>query len=73
MSMQSPKPIWWKVILGLVLVYTEIHNHASPAPNLLRADNAAEQVGMNVAMIVIILVGCWLIYSGVRPLWRKTP
>jgi hypothetical protein len=69
---QSQKPVWWKVILGLVLILVEINNHTHPAPNLLKANNLGEQAGMNVAMVAIIAVGCWLVYSGAKPLWRKT-
>ena len=72
MPHQSQKPVWWKVILGLVLVYVEIHSHVSPAPNFLRATNQAQQTGMDIMMVAIIVVGCWLVYSGAKPLWRKT-
>ena len=69
---QPPKPVWWKVILGLVLIFVEINNHMHPASNLLKADNAGEQAGMNVAAVIIIAVGCWLVYSGAKQVWRKT-
>jgi hypothetical protein len=73
MLTQSQKPVWWKIILGLVVVYIEIHNWVSPAPNLLKASNPAQQVGMDIAMVAIIAVGCWLIYSGAKPALRKIP
>ena len=69
---QLRRPIWWRVILGLVLVFGEVHGHVIPARNLLKASNDAQQFGMNIAAVVIILVGCWLVYSGGKPLWRKT-
>jgi len=68
---ESQKPVWWKVILGLVLIFVEIHSHFYPAPNLLKADNPAQQTGMNIAMVLIIAAGCWLVYSGAKPVWRK--
>lgn len=73
MSIPSAKPVWWKVILGAVLVLNEINSRVNPAPNMLKADNAAQQFGMNVTEVVIALIGCWLIYSGTKPLWNKTP
>lgn len=72
MPAQTQKPVWWKVILGLLLILVEINSRIHPAPNLLKASNPGEQVGMNATMLAIIAVGCWLVYSGVKPLWRKT-
>ena len=72
MTNQSQKPVWWKVILGLLLIYVQIHSHFYPAPNLLKADNPAQQTGMNIVMGLIIAVGCWLVYSGTKPVWRNT-
>ena len=69
---QTQKPVWWKVILGLVLIFVEINNRIHPSSNLLKADNVGQQVGMDVAMFAIIAVGCWLVYSGAKPVWRKT-
>jgi hypothetical protein len=60
------------VISGLVLMFVEINNRIHPAPNLLKADNPGQQVGMNIAMVAITAVGCWLVYSGAKPVWRKT-
>lgn len=68
---QSQKPVWWKVISGLVLIFIEIKNHIHAAPNLLKADNLGQQVGMNAAAVALIAVGCWLVYSGAKPVWRK--
>lgn len=70
---QSPRPVWWKVILGLVLIIVEIHSHVSPAANLLKASNHTQQVGMDVTALLIVLLGCWLVYSGTKPVWRKSP
>jgi hypothetical protein len=69
---QNQKPVWWKVIVGLLLIFVEINNHINPAPNLLKANSPSEQVGMNVVMLALIALGCWLVYSGSKPLWRKT-
>jgi uncharacterized membrane protein YecN with MAPEG domain len=72
MFSQAQKPVWWKVIVGLLLIFVEINSRIHPAPNLLKADSPGEQIGMDVTMVALIAVGCWLVYSGARPLWRKT-
>ncbi len=68
---QPQKPVWWKVIVGSIIILVEIDSHIHPAPNLLKADNATQQNAMNGAMIAIIIFGLWLIYSRVKPTWRK--
>ncbi len=72
MQPQPEKPIWWRIIVGSLLVIIELKNHIAPAPNLLKASNEAQQTGMYVAMVVLIFLGCWLIYSGAKPVWRKS-
>jgi hypothetical protein len=71
MPPQSQKPVWWKIIVGSLIILVEINARVNPAPNSLKANNAGEQAGMNFAMIAIIALGLWLIYSGVKPTWRK--
>jgi hypothetical protein len=71
MLTQPPKPIWWRVIVGLLLIFIEIKSRIDPAPNLLKASNSGEQAAMNGTMVALIILGCWLVYSGVKPLWRK--
>ena len=71
MQPQAEKPIWWRIVVGSLLVIIEVKNHIAPAPNLLKASNEGEQVGMYVGMVAIIVLGCWLIYSGTKPVWRK--
>ena len=57
---------WWRVILGAILIAIELKNQIAPAPNLLKADNEGEQVGMWIAAILICCFGLWLIISGIR-------
>jgi hypothetical protein len=73
MSDQLPKPVWWKVILGLVIIYVAVDSYINPAPNMLRANNQSEEFGMFVGAIVTVTLGIWLVYSGAKPFWRKTP
>jgi hypothetical protein len=71
MLTQPPKPIWWRVIVGLLLIFIQIKSRIDPANNLLKASNSGEQAAMNGTMVALIILGCWLVYSGVKPLWRK--
>ena len=72
MPIQPERPVWWKIIIGTVLILVEVKNHAFPSANLLKANNPAEQFGMYLGMAVIIGLGCWLVYSGIKPVLRKT-
>lgn len=68
---EPPKPIWWKVIVGSVLLFATIDNHVNPTPNLLKASNAGERAAMNATAIAMAVLAIWLVVSGVRPVWRK--
>ncbi len=72
MAPYTQEPVSWKVIVGLLLIFVEVKNHVDPTPNLLKADNQTQQFGMNAAMFALIAPGCSLVYSGVKPIWRKT-
>ena len=72
MPTQSQQPVWWKVIVGMLLILVEVKNHVFPSANLLKANNEGEQLGMYFVMVVLIGLGCWLVYSGIKPIWRKT-
>lgn len=39
MQPQAEKPIWWRVIVGSLLVIIQLKNYTAPAPNLLKASN----------------------------------
>jgi hypothetical protein len=62
---------WWKAIGGALLVCVNLKNMLAPAPNLLKPDNDAQQVGMIVAYLGMIVWGAWLLFSGLNPLWRR--
>ncbi len=71
MLTQPQKPIWWRVVVGMILIFIEVKNYIHPAPNLLKANNPGELAAMNGTMVALIVLGCWLVYSGVKPVWRK--
>jgi hypothetical protein len=69
--MKPPKPVWWKVILGLILVFNSIYavtNRKAPPPNA----NRDQVQGMEAAQAMMVFVGGWLVWSGTKPL-RKPP
>ena len=72
-----PKPksiVWWKVGLGVLLILMEIKDRLLPDPNMpsvLKASNADQQLGMDIAAGIICLAGLWLIFSGVRSAWPR--
>jgi hypothetical protein len=72
MPPKRQEPVWWKVIAGLLLIFVKVKNHIDPAANVFRANSEGEQIGMNTAMVVLIAIGCWLVYSGIKPMWRGT-
>ena len=57
--------------MGILLILVEVKNHVRPSANLLKANNQGEETGMYLTMVALILLGCWLVYSGVKPVWRK--
>ena len=64
-------PVWWKLVIGCLLLFTQINNRINPAPNLLKASNADQQRGMDAMAVILGVLAIWLIISGVRPIWRK--
>src|SRR5262249_58948781 len=62
----KPGLTWWKILLGVLLIAVELKNQIAPSPDLLKADNEAQQAGMWVAAVVIYGVGLGLIVAGVR-------
>jgi hypothetical protein len=68
----SQKPVWWKILMGLWLIYINISNYINPGPNLAKAANQIEQNGMNAAPLIFISIGCWLVYLGMRPVRRTS-
>jgi len=63
---------WGRVWIGAALVYSSVKNHAHPAPNLLKADNEGEAVGMLVAASCLVILGFWLLFSGIRSGYTNT-
>jgi hypothetical protein len=71
-SQTAVSPIWWRVLMGLWLIYTSVKDYVYPAVGPFMPSNEAQQNGANVAALGLFLLGCWLAYSGIKPLWNKT-
>jgi hypothetical protein len=61
--------VWWKVIVGALLVLSEIGNIFGRAKPL--TGNRDQIEGMRAMEVVLLIFGCWLIYSGTQPLRSK--
>ena len=65
---------WWRLIVGLYLGFAAIRSTFFPSPNLpdfLKASNPTQQLGMYIGSALECWLSAWLIYSGIRPLWRR--
>jgi hypothetical protein len=61
----------WTVFLGCSLIAIQLKNHFAPLPNLLKADNAAQAMGMMIGSALIVFFAIWLIYSGFEEKWKS--
>jgi len=68
---QLQRPVWWRIIVGALLIFVEVKNNIHPAANLLKASTPGEQLVMNFAMATLIAIGCWLVFTGIAPFFRK--
>ena len=64
---------WWKIVLGSVLLYINVKLLLFPQSRALQASNAAQATGMFIVNGSLILLGGWLLISGVRAGRRKPP
>jgi hypothetical protein len=71
MALDPKKFVWWKIILGLVLICIRFYMHYSPPLDPSKAENTGQQIGMGVAEGVLWVIGCALVYVGVKPNWNE--
>jgi hypothetical protein len=62
----SQKFIWWKVVLGFVLISVEIKQLLLPGTRALHPDNATQAASMLVVECMLLLLGLWLVFSGLK-------
>jgi hypothetical protein len=69
----GPSYTWWKIILGSFLIFINVKLLLFPQARALQADNFAQSVGMFAVTAAMILLGGWLLISGVRAGRPKPP
>jgi hypothetical protein len=73
MQPTPPKVVLWKISLGLFLIYKQIHSVVSPSPgSFIPNGTPAQSLGYNSARLGVLVLALWLVYSGAKPLWRKS-
>jgi hypothetical protein len=73
MPAAGPSYTWWKIILGSFLIFINVKLLLFPQTRTFQADNSAQSVGMFIATAAMILLGGWLLISGVQAGRRKPP
>jgi hypothetical protein len=65
---------WWKVAVGVVLVFGSINGifFADPRiPEVLKTSNESQQSGAFLAMAVLFILGLGFLVAGLRSLWLE--
>jgi len=57
---------WWRLLLGVLLVYMNVKFLLFPQTRTLQPANASESAGMLTVDIVLIAVGVWLLATCYR-------
>jgi hypothetical protein len=68
----AAKPIWWKVFIGALLALAEFGAIFGRRP-VTAVVNTDQQQGMGMMQVVLLLIGLWLIWSGMAPVRKKVP
>jgi drug/metabolite transporter (DMT)-like permease len=67
----TSKVVWWRVVLGVMLIAMQALSHVAPSPDRFLPANAAQASGAVIANVFVIVLGLWLIASGIRPKARQ--
>jgi hypothetical protein len=57
---------WWRLLLGLLLVYTNVKFLLFPQTRTLQPANAGEAAGMLFVDLALIALGVWLLTTCYR-------
>jgi uncharacterized membrane protein HdeD (DUF308 family) len=57
---------WWRLLLGLLLIYINVKFLFFPQTRALQPANSDEATGMFIVDIVLIAVGVWLLATCYR-------
>jgi len=72
LAKKGPKISWWKIAVGIFLVFVDLRSWLTPNqdyPAALRASNETQQGSIFLVYSVIFLVGLGFPVAGLRSLW----
>ena len=58
---------WGRFVLGSCMVFFALKGHFAPSTSSLRADNAAQALGMLITTLIIIVIGITLVCLAFNP------
>ena len=58
--------VWWKIIIGAVLIYIESKELLSPGTRALQPDNPTQATSMLIVEWALLLLGVWLAFFGIK-------
>ena len=64
--MEAKGPVWWKLVLGFLLVSVETKQILFPGTRALQPSNGTQAASMLFVECSLMLLGLWLIFSGIR-------
>jgi hypothetical protein len=64
-SVNTKGPVWWKIVLGALLVYIETKQLLYPGTRSLQPSNHTQAASMLFVECALMLLGAWLIFSGI--------
>jgi hypothetical protein len=68
---KTPRIIWGRALIGAWMVLLNVQGIFHPFPNSLKPSSEGEAAGMNIAAIVLSIVGVLLIVSAIQARFEK--
>lgn len=65
--MTTKRMVWWKIVVGAVLVLVSTRSLLYPGSRTLQPDNETQAGAMLFVDLVFLFLGVWLIYRGMKP------
>ncbi len=69
MIIKPAGPIWWKVIVGSLLMLSQLANLGGKGRPV--SNNYDQQQGANAMAVILFIGGGWLVYSGMKPVRNR--
>jgi len=58
--------VWWKIIIGFLLVFVEAKQLLFPGTRALQPSNGTQAASMLFVECALMPLGLWLIFAGIR-------